>query len=936
MRRLASALITLILCGLPAPCDAAGHGGPVAPPPEKTISLDGDWNFLTDPDGSLDLQKLASMPGIRPTRVPSSWQSQFADLRDYAGVAWYWRSVNVDPIGQDEVALLRFGAVDYLAEVYVNGQKAGSHEGGYLPFELDVTSLLHGGENQVAVRVVDPGAKPAVVEGINYAEIPHGKQNWYVQTSGLWQDVELAVRPRLRLGAAHITARADGSFQAMVTVQGLAQNTPLTNPAYIGAEIRDASDAVLWKESRGLSPGQAYVFTGAVTPVNAWSPSHPALYTFHAWLSSGDSESWQFGFRTFEARDAKFYLNGRAIYLRGALDQDFYPETIYTPPSLDFIKEEMRTAKALGLNLLRCHIKAPDPRYLQAADEVGMLVWYEIPNWDKLTPNSQRRALETYRRMVERDWNHPSIVITSILNESWGANLKEASDRQWLKAAYQEAKKIVPGWLVDDNSACCDNFHLVTDLADFHQYAAIPDYASNFDRLVDDQAQRPGWLFSPYGDAEPKGNEPLVLSEFGNWGLPHVPDEKPWWFSRDFGGRELTRPEGVEQRFGDYHYETLFPNLAALIDATEWHEFASLKYEIEALRSLPEMQGYVITEFTDINWEANGLLDMWRRPKVFADALSKLQQDDLLILRLDKRNFTAGEKVQADVYFSHYEPEMIAGGAVTWQVEGTPLAGSLALPEVALGTAAKVGKLEFPAPASATPVKRALKAKVVVAGKALSENSLDLYFYPPRVQELPPPLSFHDPEGRLRRLTLEMRNRNYLAPTGGEALPVMIASSFDDEVRKTLAAGGRVILIASDAQKLAPGIEIVPRATGDYGGNWISDFLWVRKDRPPFATIGFDTFAGFESQAATPAGVVKGIPPQNFNDVLAGIFYGWIHANVGTLVQAKYGKGVLLICTYSLAATYASDPYATYLLDALVNYIVTSPTPSFEIPATNP
>ena len=182
----------------------------------------------------------------------------------------------------------------------------------------------------------------------------------------------------------------------------------------------------------------------------------------------------------------------------------------------------MRKAKALGLNLLRCHIKVPDPRYLEAADETGMLIWYEIPNWDKLTANSERRAMETLHGMVERDANHPSIVIVSIINESWGANLKEAPDRAWLKAAYQQAKTFVP-WLVVDNSACCDNFHLATDIADFHQYAAIPDYASNFDRLVDDQAQRPGWLFSPYGDAAPKGDEPLMLSEFGNWGLPQRP-----------------------------------------------------------------------------------------------------------------------------------------------------------------------------------------------------------------------------------------------------------------------------------------------------------------------------------------------------------------------------------------------------------------------------
>ena len=102
----------------------------------------------------------------------------------------------------------------------------------------------------------------------------------------------------------------------------------------------------------------------------------------------------------------------------------------------------MRKAKALGLNLLRCHIKVPDPRYLEAADETGMLIWYEIPNWDKLTANSERRAMETLHGMVERDANHPSIVIVSIINESWGANLKEAPDRAWLKSAYQQAKSL--------------------------------------------------------------------------------------------------------------------------------------------------------------------------------------------------------------------------------------------------------------------------------------------------------------------------------------------------------------------------------------------------------------------------------------------------------------------------------------------------------------
>lgn len=884
----------------------------------STVSLDGDWNFVADPNGQIGLGQLATSPNVRPARVPGSWQTEFADLRDYAGVAWYWRTVNLRPPSPGHAVLLRFGAVDYRADVFVNGASVGTHEGGYLPFEFDVTSKIRPGENQIALRVVDPGAKPSEIEGIRYAEIPHGKQNWYVQTSGPWQSIDLETRPAMRLGAVHIRAGADGHFAISIPIVN-----PEAGPAgerYAGAEILDASGKSVWKQSRDLSASECEL-SGAVANPDLWSPSHPALYTLNVWLSSGDSATYRFGFRTFETRGGKFYLNGQVIYLRGALDQAFYSDTAYTPPSLDFLKDEMRKAKALGLNLLRCHIKVPDPRYLEAADEVGLLVWYEIPNWDKLTPDSERRGLDTLRGMIERDWNHPSIVIVSIINESWGANLKQPEDRAWLKATYETAKKLVPGWLVDDNSACCDNFHVESDLADFHEYDAIPGHASDFDRFVASLATRPQWLFSPYGDAAPRGDEPLVLSEFGNWGLPELPAEKPWWFSRDFGGREITLPEGYDQRFADYQYGSIFADPNDLARATEQHEFQSLKYEIENLRSHPEIQGYVITEFTDINWESNGLMNMWRRPKVFDDAIGKLQQDDLVMARLDKRNYFSGENVTAEIDVSQYG-DSLAGDTVHWQLEGTDESGTAPLEPMPAGSEAKVGTITFTAPAVAAPSARTLEVEVQAQGRPVAQNSVELYFYPAKPPDLPPAVAFHDPSGRLRRLADAMRSRNYLQPSANTQLPVLVTSTLDDDVRKTLAAGGRVVLIARDRETLAPGIGIVPRHGSTLDGNWISSFPWVRKASAPFKSIGFSTLQGFESQAVTPDAVIQGVPAAGFKDVLAGIFYGWIHSNVATLVQAKVGPGKLVICTFALDNTYGVDPYATYFLDGLMNYVV--------------
>lgn len=902
-------------------------------------SLDGDWNFLADPQAKLTVGDLATAANVRPTRVPSSWQQQFVDLRDYAGVAWYWRTVKLDarPEASQQAALLRFGAVDYRAEVYVNGQEVGSHEGGYLPFEFDVAMHLQTGDNQIAVRVVDASATTKEVEGIKYDEIPHGKQNWYVETSALWQSVSLEIRPRMHLRNVHVTAGMDGKFRIQVEVNNVTVDLPIGETLRVKALITDSDGKEVWSGAAELKRDQAnYEIVGSIPNPRLWWTHNPALYTLHVSLPTGDSRDYRFGFRAFETRGGKFYLNGHVIYLRAPLDQDFYPDTIYTPPSYEYLKNEMLQAKKLGFNMMRCHIKVPDPRYLEAADEMGLLVWYEIPNWDKLTEDAKRRGRETLAGMVERDWNHPSIVVVSVINESWGANLKdlgESAQRDWLKTAYQDAKKIVPGWLVVDNSACCENFHLATDIADFHQYNAVPDNAADFDRFIEDLARRPAWLFSPFNDAIPRGDEPIVLSEFGNWGLPRLGPDLPWWFDRPFGFEPAyTLPGGVEKRFADFGLSSLFANYGALADATQAHQFRALKHEIESIRLRPQLEGYVITEFTDLNWEANGVLDMWRRPKSYAAELARLQQDDILIARTERRNLTAGDKGKVSVAFSHYSRENFRSANVIWELEETEIRGGLAVPEVATGAVVSVGEVGFVAPSVASPSKRVFRARLILDGKSVSETYLEFFLYPKKAPELPPPVSFHDPAGRLRRLVNDMRARNYLEPTGKESFPVLIASTFDDTVKKTLANGGRVILLAADKQTLAPGIEIAPRAGSFLDGNWISSYLWIRKDQEPFKVVGFETLPGFEIQSVAPRTVLQGLRPEDFGDVLSGIFYGWIHSSVGTLVQAKAGKGKLLICTYAVGTTYGTDPYGTYLLDALVRYIVTGPTPRLEIP----
>ena len=845
-------------------------------------SLDGEWEFRTNAEVSW-----------RTAQVPMPIQAQFEDLRDFSGVAWYRKSFSSPRFSRKkETVLLKFGAVDYKAAVLINGREAGRHEGGYLPFTLDIGHLLKDGDNEILVRVEDPGSQP---------EILHGKQNWYLQVSGLWQSVSWELRRRKRIESFRITAGADGSFRAEVRPLGKAR-----------LEIRDPGNRLV---HRGKLEGK-------LKKARLWSPASPTLYT--AKVRRGrDTVETRFGFRTFEKREGRFYLNGEPFYIRGALDQDFYPQGIYTPPSKQFLLEQFRKARQLGLNLLRCHLKVPDPRYLEAADEVGLLVWYEIPNFDRLTPASRKRAQDTLRGMMERDASHPSLVIVGLFNESWGIDLDRGDHRAFLNNFVGRARKLAAPLLVVDNSPCCSNFHLDTDIADFHRYNPIPDQAAMFGAWVKQYADRPQWLYSPHNDAHSTSSDgggddtPLVVSEFGSWGLPRLPEQPPWWFSRGRPGPQqaITVPAGVEQRFRQWKLDAIFGDFAGLAEATQWHQWRSLKHQIQVIRAEPAIQGYVTAQFTDLNWQANGLLDMDRNPKVFGAISADMQADDLILLGTAPRNVLAGDEIRIPLSFSHYSAAPTAGTVLVWELEGTGQGGSLPLPEIAQGEVKPVGEIIVKIPQIHAPGTFLLKLNVGTR----TRNSLELFAYPAPVA--PKEVYVHDPGNRL---TLPGARPLAQAPPGR----VVVATVFDAELRQYVAAGGKAVVLAehADALPALPALTLVPRRGTLREGTRMTNFNWYRKYSPLFGGAPGDGLLGWEAAQATPELALVDVPIAAARDVLAGMFVGWIYLPAAYVLQARLGQGVVLISTFRLTSNYGRDPFSTLLLHNAIRYL---DSPSF-------
>ncbi|MCF7740280.1 MAG: hypothetical protein K9N00_00660 [Candidatus Marinimicrobia bacterium] len=884
----------------------------------ETWSLDGEWQFAIDSTGSFSHHSIDNISGWRKIQVPLAWQVQFKDLRDYQGIAWYKKNITIDRLSKNKSVIIEFKAVDYLAYLYINGKIVGQHEGGYTPFKFDITDYLSEGKNTILLRVVDPVDSKKGTEGISYWHIPHGKQNWYVQSSGIWQSVFIHFKNRHHIQKIYVNSEINGNYQLKIRL-----NRKLNRNQKLHLQILDSDSKKVVQKAYSIKARDSILqLKGNLANPQLWHPQHPNLYTVKANLDNGDTVKTRFGFRRFEVKNGKFYLNKKPIYLIGALDQDFYPETNYTTPSEDYIRNEFKTARKLGLNLLRCHIKIPDESYLKIADEEGLLIWTEIPNWDIFNTKAARRASQTFDAMLDRDWNHPSLVIISIINESWGIDLKKEKQRKWLKQEFNRSKRKAPNRIIVDNSACYGNFHLKTEINDYHTYWAIPENRENFDKTIKDLASRPDWLFSSFGDAEETENEAMMLSEFGNWGLPQLPKKVPWWFKRDFLGREVTLPKNVRKRFDNYGYDKIFKNYNDLALESQKAQFSALKYEIESIRKESKIQGYVITEFTDINWECNGLLDMWRNPKIDPDEFSKLQSQDVLIPRPERYTYWEEDSIRIDITFSWYSDISLKGSRLYWE-DSMGERGKISIEGIKSEFVSQIGSLKVEAPKIDKPQKLEYKFQLRNnQNKIVSENWCEVFLFP-ELELKTNTINLYDPVKKMEGLKSAMINQGYDFSSKKSENQIILTNRLDSTLIDRIKNGKKGLILVTDSLsmgKLFP-YNIISRKSEWYDGNWASNFNWINNNHPIFKDYAFERHLGFEAAYASPEFVVSGIPENNFSDVLAGMYVGWLHLNSGYIVQIKVGQGTMLICTLNLLEQYGKDPFSISLLNRMLTYL---------------
>ena len=531
------------------------------------MSLNGSWQFAFDaPDFD------------RSIIVPFAYQSALSGIGDRAphDTVWYrrrFRRPDADRL------ILHFGAVDYVATVWVNDVEVARHEGGHTPFSADISAAVHGGENELVVRADDPATDRS---------LPRGKQTWkakpegifYTATTGIWQTVWLEPLPQRHIPSLRLWPWLDeGALEFDVRTSD--------PPAHVELSV------TLHGRPVGAFAGGSGLGRLALAEVEAWSPESPVLYELAVRLVDDagrdlDRLESYFGMRTLGTRDGRFLLNGEPYIQRLVLDQGYYPGGWYTAASDADLRTDIELAKAFGFNGARKHQKVEDPRWLYWADRLGFLVWAEMPNFHEHTAQAEKRLMDELAAAIERDHDHPCIVAWVPINESFGLTrpLQDGVAARLINRLYDLVHQRDGMRPVSSNDGW---EHARTDLCTLHDYGVAADLRRRYATLASalEPSGRPRPLYLP-GYAYQ--GEPLLVSEFGGLAL---------------------------QGSGGWGYDT---TASAHVLADRYREL------VTALMAPGPVEGFCYTQLTDIEQECNGLLTFDRQAKVDAVILRPITQ----------------------------------------------------------------------------------------------------------------------------------------------------------------------------------------------------------------------------------------------------------------------------------------------------------------------
>jgi beta-galactosidase len=671
-------------------------------PSRARLDLAGSWQLAFDPDliGLRDGWVSGCWPEAQSHTelVPSIWNVKHPAAE---GIGFY-RKLFALPAGwSGRVVRLHFGGASYAATVWLNGCYIGAHEGAYDPFTFDVTALCRpDADNELVVRVAGL-AKNVAVDGLPLLQVPASKHSWYYTYGGLWGEVYLEAAALLWCESLHVEPDLRGEM-ALVTV-GVHNSHQNSRPVDLELQITgpDGASAYAARSVISAPVGHAHFTYRIHLPrPSAWTCETPQLYQLRVSLQADevDSAITQFGMRDFSVRDGQFFLNGEPIYLRGVLLQPNYPVQLVVPPEPAMMEQEIRLAKDAGFNMIRVHIRPAPPGYLDLTDRLGMLVYAESGlAWIKDSPRLPEHGRREVQTLIERDRNHPSVVIRGIYNENRQANaINGEALMQWARTL-DPTRVIVDNsggsFVIDQDFSWIDRAHVLAEretspqkIQDVHIYLGAPIAAEVYDWMrtlgvPDTGINMPAHDFGSVAVMEEWNRElrayrgKLLVSELGVGGMADLDgivagygDQVDLKDARDM----IAYRDSLHQGFAQRRLDRLFGSVGGLVQATQALQAAGNTRQFEALLCNPRVSGYVLTQLNDVAGEFHaGLVDHWRRPKQAYYAAREVHQPHRLVLKAARSVAACGESVAVSltVLSRHALPD---GAQVHVTISGPP------------------------------------------------------------------------------------------------------------------------------------------------------------------------------------------------------------------------------------------------------------------------
>lgn len=552
---------------------------------DRWLNLNGPWDFRYDPeDVGLRAGWQRSCDFDRTIIVPYTVEAEASGIgeRQPPQVLWYGRNFEVPGDWVEERVMLRFGACDHWTRVFVNGEEVGQNRGGYAPFAFDIAHAVKPGENRIVIRVED---------SLSWSQ-PRGKQEgttrWaidYDGVTGIWQTVWIEPVPKMAIEDVHpVYSLERKALELTVGLSGLGSGT-------LRAILVDGEREAGQVEAAFEGRVEAKVVLDVEDP-KLWSPKSPQLYDLKLELLDEegrvrDQAASYVGLREITAGPDGLKINGEPLYIRGVLDQGYFPKGWYTPFDDKAIRKDVELTLALGFNCARKHQKAEDPRYLYWADRLGLLVWAEMPSGRIFSGELVTTLTDEWLRLVCRDRGHPSVMAWVPFNESWGVwNQKERPrQRSFVDGIYHLTRSLDGSRPVVGN----DGWEYSSgDLWTLHIYEG-DKRRPVAERLADVLANPEAELYTDGRVGALPGADvsglPVLLTECGGIGFI---------------------PEGYD---GDTFAYGDIPQTTEELE----RRFRAIAADVAAAKPL---SGFVWTQLTDIQQEINGVLTFDRQPKL--------------------------------------------------------------------------------------------------------------------------------------------------------------------------------------------------------------------------------------------------------------------------------------------------------------------------------